>query len=109
MTCQEEPQYGLNLRLSSFCSFGEESEHYRDESWRRAALPVPTAQPHVLLLVKLLMPSGDIDNAPRNSASVAISLPAAFPSTSGQLMSTIIIKYTHIFKTAYTEMTLGPR
>lgn len=107
--CQEEPQYGLNLRLSSFCSFGEESEQDRDQCWKRAALLVPTGQPQTLSLEKLLMPSGDIDNAPRNSASVAILLPAAFLSISSQLASTIIIKFIHIFKTACTEMTLGPR
>lgn len=75
--------------------------------WWRAALLVPTAWPQILPLEKLLMPSGDIDSAPRNSASVAISSPAAFSSTSRQLMSSIIIKY--ICNTVCTQMTLGPR
>ena len=79
-TWQEEPQRGLNLRLSSFHGFGEEPEQDRDQCWRRAALLVRSAQPQALPLERLLVPSVDIDNAPSNSASVATLSPAASPA-----------------------------
>lgn len=65
------------------------------------ALP-PQLQP--LPLETLLMPAGNIDSTPRNSAT---ELPAACPSTSSQLMSGIITKYIPTLKPAGTEMTLG--
>lgn len=74
------------------------------ESLSSAPALSPQLQP--LPLEQLLMPSGNIDSTPRNSA---MELPAAFPSTSSQLTSAIITKHTHTLTPAHTEMTLGPR
>lgn len=71
-----------------------------------SSAPALSPQLQPLPLEKPLLPSGNIDSPPRNPA---IELPAAFPSTSSQLMSGIITKYTHPLKPAHTEMTLGAR